>query len=275
MSRRLRIYLFTALAIALCGAVAQAGVLNGGHKQTDFPNLGLYLQVLDPQTMEPLMVMGPDKQPIECPPSQTPRDAILRAIFLPNPGSRTTIEIRHREHDGRVEPLMERAPFVHDYYPEDEQGYLLGPHIIKGVIWTDERRWEPKAEVYSRISVTVDEARYCPLLPQPVAAPVSQPARPQIAQPVVPARPVQPAPAQVHTARTLVYLTNGRFAMKVALDLPTNLCKGDMLVFKVDGEQVAVANITAVRPQMKATMVSGVGSDVSDADTFVRRGRVR
>jgi len=251
---RLRICLFVVLAIALCGAVAEAGVLDGRYKQTDFPNLGLYIQVLDPETREPLMVLSPDKQPIECPPSQAPRDAIIRAIFLPNSGSRTTVCVKNREHDGMPEPEMIGGPYFQDYYPADDSwSYLIGPHIVKGVIRTDEGKWEPKAEVYTRTVFMADDIRY--VLPTARRAPA----------------PSQPIPAKAQLVRTLVSLSNGRFAMKVEIDLPTDLVVGDMLVFNYDGEQVAKAKITAVKPQVKANVFEGAGNDISDTDVVVYR----
>lgn len=154
-----RTLILVALAMILVAgiSVASADALNGGYKQTDAPKLGVYLQVIDPVTGLPLMVKGPDGKPMECSPLQTPQDAILRAIWLPNSGSRTTERIKHRERDGMVEPDLIGGPYVVDY---DVSSDWIGPHLIKGVIWTDERRWDPKAEVYNVIPVTVEQARF-------------------------------------------------------------------------------------------------------------------
>lgn len=250
MRRTLSICLFVALAALLCGAVAEAGK----QKQTDFPNLGLYIQVLDPDTGEPLMVLGTDKQPTECPPSQAPRDAIIRAIFLPNSGSRTTVCVKNREKDGAPEPeMVSPGPYFTDYYPADDaRTYLIGPHIVKGVIRTDEGKWEPKAEVYGRTAFMADDIRYILPRARPAPQPAPEPARPQL-------------------VRALVHLTNGRLAMKVELNLPTNLVIGDCLVFTVDGEE-SVAKIEAITPKFKATMDAERSIRwISDADVAVRR----
>lgn len=140
--------------------VVSADALNGGLKQTDFPKLGVYLQIIDPGTGLPLMVKGPDGNPIECSPLQTPMDATLRVIWLPNPGSRLTERIKNREKDGIAEPDLVGGPYVVDY---DVSSDWIGPHLIKGVIWTSEGRWDPKAEVYNVIPLKVAQARFAPI----------------------------------------------------------------------------------------------------------------
>ena len=103
---------------------------------------------------------------------------------------------------------------------------------------------------------------------QPAAQPQPPVARPVVA-PVRPTPPREVAPARSRLVSQTVSLLNGRFTFNGVIDLPTDLVVGDTLAFNIDGELVAKAKITAVRPQVKATVFEGVGNDISDTDVVV------
>ncbi len=79
MKRSTLTFVIMAVACLLVSAtVASAGLLNGGHKQTDFPEVTIYVMVVDPYTDEPLLLpAGPDGRMVEASPKQAPKNWLL------------------------------------------------------------------------------------------------------------------------------------------------------------------------------------------------------
>lgn len=245
MSRcTLTVGMMLAMILVVSITVVSADALNGGHKQTDFPKLGVYLQVIDPGTGLPLMVKGPDGQKMECSPLQTPRDAILRVIWLPNPGSRLTERIKNREKDGRVEVDLVGGPYVVDYDTTDD---WIGPHLIKGVIWTSEGRWDPKAEVYNIIPVTVEQARFAPIPTVQTCPPSDDPLM------------GLPTPAVEQTI-FCTYKDGGRVQL------------GDQLAAKVNGRTVGLLEVTRLLDRIGFNAMLIAGEAPTGAELYFRNG---
>lgn len=181
--------LIAVLAVACLMAmatVASADLVNGGHKQTDFPEVSLYLMVVDPYTDAPLMLpVSPDGKMVEASPKQVPKNAILRVFVLAAGGSRDIRWVKLRIGDGK--PAFElKAPYTYDI---DTRKTCVGPHLVEVVIMTTEGRWATKSAAY--YVDAVDISKYLPQAPMP-AAQVTRSDVPPAGQPA-PARRLAPA----------------------------------------------------------------------------------
>lgn len=163
--RRAMVLLIVAVAcLMVMASAASADLINGGHKQTDFPEASLYLMPVDPYTDAPLLLpAGPDGKMVEASPKQVPKNAILRIFVLAAGGSRDIRWVKLRIDGQKAFEL--KFPFNYDI---DTRKTCVGPHLVEAVIMTTEGRWATKSAAFY-VDAT-DLSKYFPQAPRPASS---------------------------------------------------------------------------------------------------------
>ncbi len=242
-------------------------------KQTSTPKLGHYAKVFDPATGLPLIVEGPDGQPIECSADQVPIGATVRVYWLTNANGRHTVKLTAREKDGSVEQDIVGGPYYVDYLTKTD---YIGPHVCTASIWTDEERWDPAVEEYTVISKTLEQARFKPrVITAPPGTPIPPGATP-ISPQVVPVPDADPPAIPTPAAPPVDPLMGLKLASREQIltctyDRVNRVQLGDQIVVKVRGQVVGLLEVTRLdRFGYNAILVAGEAP--VGAELYLRNG---